>query len=85
MNIDFHNHFRKQYKKLSAKMRSKFDECLELFIKNSFAPELNNHILHGKYAGCRSINITGDFRAIYEVRTEGVRFVFIDTHNNLYK
>ena len=75
----------KQYKKLSTKIKDRFSERLELFTENAFARELNNHALHGKYAECRSINITGDLRAIYEVRKDGLRFMSIDTHSNLYK
>ena len=85
MQIDFHNNFRKQYKKLSLKTQDKFDERLIKFKDSPLIPELNNHALHGKYEGCRSINVTGDFRAIYEVREKGVRFLDIDTHSNLYK
>ena len=84
MYIDFHKNFKKSYDKLPTKLKSKFDERLELFIENPVAVELNNHSLHGKYAGCRSINITGDLRAIYHVRSAGIRFVYIDTHSNLY-
>jgi len=84
MLIDLHKHFRKQYERLPAKFQDKFDEKLKLFIADSFAPELNNHGLHGKYVGCRSINVTGDLRAIYEVRGKGVRFLDIDNHSNLY-
>ncbi len=85
MYIDFHNHFKKRYKKFPIKLKDKCNERLIIFQNNPFAPELNNHILHGKYSGCRSINITGDLRAIYEVKENGVRFVNIDTHSNLYK
>ena len=84
MHIDFHKYFMKQYKKLHQKMKDKFDERLKIFVQDSFAVELNNHELHGKYVGCRSINITGDLRAIYEVRKDGVRFLEIDTHSHLY-
>ena len=84
MKIDFHDEFRKQYKKLSPKFQEKFNERLAIFISDPVSSELNNHALHGKYAGLRSINVTGDLRALYEVREKGVRFVNIDTHSNLY-
>ena len=46
---------------------------------------LNNHALNGKYGGYRSINITGDYRLIYEeCGTDAVRLIDIDTHGNLY-
>ena len=84
MRIIYHRTFRKQYQKLQKKLRNKFDERLQIFIDDSHAIELNNHELHGKFAGCRSINVTGDLRAIYEVRENRVRFLEIDTHSNLY-
>ena len=84
MHIDYHKDFEKRYAKLPAKFQDKFDERLKIFIVDSFAPELNNHALHGRYSGCRSINVTGDLRAVYEVRENGVRFLDIDTHSNLY-
>lgn len=84
MDIDYSKNFRKQYKKLSANMKERCKERLHIFKENPFARELNNHALHGEYSGCRSINMTGDLRVIYEVRQEGLRFLFIDTHSNLY-
>jgi addiction module RelE/StbE family toxin len=84
MYIDFHKNFTKSYGKLPQKLRDKFDERLNIFVDDSHAPELNNHALHGEYLGCRSINVTGDLRAVYEVRENGVRFLDIDTHSNLY-
>ena len=41
--------------------------------------------LKGKYYGYRSMNITGNLRAIYKFRNEyDCIFVTIDTHSNLY-
>ena len=85
MRIDYHKHFRKRYKKLPQKIRDKFNERLALFKKDPFALELNNHELHGDYLGYRSINITGDWRALYEIVGDCSYFTFIDTHSNLYK
>lgn len=85
MNIEYSKNFKKQYKKLSNKLRERCKERLLVFKENPFARELNNHALHGKYDSCRSINITGDLRAIYEVRREGLVFLIIDTHSNLYR
>ena len=85
MRIDYHKRFLKQYEKLSPKLKSKFDERLKIFIANPLAQELNNHPLHGEYQGYRSINITGDLRAVYEIQGGAIKFLFIDTHSNLYK
>ncbi len=54
-------------------------------MENEFEPILNNHMLQGKYAEVRSINITGDFRAHYTVLNNNSRyFVAIGTHSELY-
>lgn len=86
MNIIFHNYFQKKLKKRTAKERNQFKTRLDLFIRNSNNPILNNHALQGKYAHCRSINVTGDLRAIYiEEGNNEVMFIDIDNHPNLYK
>lgn len=84
MHIDYHKRFQKQYGKLSLKFQKKFAERLEVFMENPLAPELNNHPLHGEYAACRSINISGDLRAIYQISGDKIQFLIIDTHSNLY-
>ena len=50
-----------------------------------FHPLLNNHSLGGEYNGCRSINITGDIRAIFYVKTDVVVFINIGSHPELYE
>lgn len=85
MKIRFHRNFEKQYKKLRTNEKEKTKERLSLFIQDEFNPILNNHPLRGKYKGYRSINITGDFRAIYKYASSDARiFVAVNTHSNLY-
>lgn len=84
MYIEYHKRFQKQYRKLPLKLQKKFVERLEVFMENPLAPELNNHPLNGEYAAYRSINITGDLRAIYQISDDKVQFLIIDTHSNLY-
>ena len=84
MIIVYHRHFKKSYKKLSPKVKEKLEERLRLFSKDEFDPILNNHALKGKYLGYRSMNITGDMRAIFKRDPDSVLFVAIDSHNNLY-
>ncbi len=85
MNIRFHKNFEKQYKKLKEKEQKKVRERLELFLKNPFNAQLNNHSLKGRYTDYRSINITGDLRAIYKFISEKeCIFVVVDSHSNLY-
>lgn len=84
MQIKFHKQFTKQYDKLPEKIRRKFDERLVVFIIDPFTDQLSNHALNGKYEGLRSINVTGDMRALYRPEGNTVRFMLIDNHNNLY-
>jgi len=85
MNIRFHKNFEKRYKRLKKIEQKKVQERLELFLKNPFNSQLNNHSLKGKYTDYRSINITGDLRAIYKfISEEECIFVLVDRHRNLY-
>lgn len=85
MTIDFHEDFIKAFKKLSPKIKKKFQDRLDIFEKDYFNPMLNNHSLNGAYAGYRSINITGDIRAIYRKANDVVLFVKIGSHSELYE
>lgn len=80
----YHRDFKKSYKKLSPKLKEKLEERLRLFIRDEFNPMLNNHALKGEWFGYRSINVTGDIRAIFKRDTESALFVVIDSHSNLY-
>ncbi len=84
MKIGYHKKFKKKYKKLFRKDQDRFNETLIVFEDNPFEKSLQNHILHGKYKDCRSINITGDLRAIYKNKSDSIIFIDIDTHSNLY-
>lgn len=86
MNTRFHKNFEKQYKRLQKREKNRFKEKIQIFFKDEFDPILNNHPLKGKYKGYRSINVTGDLRAVYKrlVRDRAV-FIAIDKHSNLYK
>lgn len=58
--IDYSRIFDKQLKKAPLSIKIAFRKRFEIFIKNRFNPQLNNHSLTGKLTGFRSINITGD-------------------------
>lgn len=76
--------FRKGLSKLSQKLQSKVSNRIDIFIKDQLDPILNNHPLHGEYEGCNSINITGDYRAIYYLKGDTAIFIRIGTHTELY-
>ncbi len=85
MRVFFHNNFDKQFSKLRTSEKKKAKERLQLFSENPLNPILENHPLKGKYTDYRSINITGDIRAIYKLLNENeCVFVDVDTHSNLY-
>lgn len=84
MIITYHRDFKKDFQKLPNKIKEKFGEKILLFESDEFNPILNSHALKGKYLGYRSINITGDLRAIYKKNGSAVIFVALDSHSNLY-
>lgn len=85
MEYRLHKSFVKAYRKLPDKLKKAVKEKLALFCKEPFLQELNNHALSGKYQGYRSINITGDYRAVYKEIGQGeVIFVILGSHSHLY-
>lgn len=86
MEASYHKNFKKAYKKLSPKLKKKANERILLFLQDPFQQILNNHALEGKYLGYRSINITGDYRAVYKSLNENlILLADLGTHSQLYK
>ncbi len=86
MKIFFHKNFEKKFIKLSFKVQESFKNRCNLFMQNRYLHSLNNHPLRGDRKGQWSINITGDWRAIYFLKEKDIIvFIDIDTHSNLYK
>lgn len=83
--IDFSFKFNKQLIKVPLKIKIAFKKRFSLFLQNEFDPLLHNHFLTGEYKGYRSINITGDWRAIYSVKNGIIIFEVLGTHSQLYK
>ncbi|OGD92148.1 hypothetical protein A3D07_01300 [Candidatus Curtissbacteria bacterium RIFCSPHIGHO2_02_FULL_42_15] len=87
--IDYSRKFLKQLKKSPLEIKIAFRKRLGLFIQNPHHPLFNNHSLKGQYSGDRSINLTGDWRAIFSQHEEddGIVAIFevIGTHSQLYK
>lgn len=77
--------FDKQYARLDFKVKTSFKRRLGVFRTNPFDVSLRNHALKGKYLGYRSIDISGDIRALYTVKGDTIIiFGFIGTHSQLY-
>lgn len=85
MKIILNKNFLKKYDKLRASEKKRFKERRDIFLKDPYDPILNNHALHGKYVGYRSISVSGDVRVIYKFLDKNtVIFVEMGTHSNLY-
>lgn len=84
MNAYVHRSFLKKFKKLPAKVQDKFEERLDLFLQDPTNQLLNNHSVEKAFPECRSINITGDYRAIYKLLGDTATFISIGTHSELY-
>lgn len=85
MKIRFHKKFRKSLKRLPKQVQEKFFERLVLFRQSPFHQILHNHSVEFAYPGCRSINVTGDYRALFEELPEDIKlFTLIGTHSELY-
>ncbi len=78
-------HFKKKANKLPKSIKIKLNDRIHLFMNEPKNILLNNHKLNGLYAGYRSINITGDYRMIYEeLEDSSARLIDIGTHAELY-
>jgi len=84
MKVLYDKNFRKRSAKLPIKLQDQIGKRIDIFISNQFDPTLNNHPLHGEYENYRSINITGDYRAIYFTKGGVAIFIRIGTHSELF-
>ncbi len=65
MIIKYSPSFLKLFKQVDVRIRKSFKERIILFSKNPHDLQLNNHVLKDPYTGCRSIDVSADWRAIY--------------------
>ena len=85
MKIFTSSRYDRKLKRLNAKLYAALTERLELFLREPNHPLLNDHKLTGDRKYQRSINITGDWRLVYEpVDIETIWFIDIDRHRNVY-
>jgi len=84
MYIFFNNDFQKKPKKQPRKIQIKFKERYSIFQDDQFHYSLNNHALTGKFKGIRSINITGNIIVHYKENSDGIIFLDIGSHSELY-
>lgn len=85
MVVEINRKFTKQYHKAPLEIQLSFQNRLQIFKEDPFAPILQNHSLKGEWQGHCSINVTGDWRAIYyHIDEQRVVFRAIGTHSQLY-
>ena len=91
MVIQYSEQFLSDISKLNEKQKKHLTRRLSLFKSQPSHPWLNNHKLKGKLKDYCSINITGDFRAVYRYEPDKkqkgelvVKFVRLGTHSKLY-
>lgn len=85
MQIIFSKKFERLYTRVPKNIQIKFKERLVIFMGNPRNPLLHIHPLKGEFLGMYSLNVTGDYRAIFEkISPEIVVFIIIGTHTELY-
>ena len=88
MRVKYSPLFLAKVKKVDVRIYKSLRKNLAIFIKDPNAPQLGNHELHEEWEGFRSIDITANWRAIYEEIDEGEEvvayFEALGTHEELY-
>ncbi len=88
MKVRYSPDFYQKYKKADVRIQNRVDEKIEVFLKDPYDLQLDNHMLKRRWKGYRSIDITPDWRAVYketQIRDESVAyFVLIGTHKQLF-
>lgn len=85
MRFTTHRRFDRQLVKLKPAIKKKFKERRDLLLLEPFHPLLGNHPLNPPFAGSRSINVTGDYRAIFKhIADDLIMFTDIGTHHELF-
>ena len=88
MEILYTKRFQKNYKKLDTYIQSKVKTSIEIFRDDPWDQKLRNHPLQGDYIGYRSIDVTWDFRIVFEELALGsyalVELIDVGTHSQLY-
>lgn len=84
MIIRFYKKFDKEYKKLSQKEKKEIQKIY--FLTDEFNQfQITILFMENMMDGYRSINVSGDIRAIFKINLGNIEFTIIGNHNNLYK
>lgn len=85
MNVEFTKTAQKHISKLDVRIKSQLKSKLDIFRSDPNTPSLRQHALSGRYHGFSSINITGDYRLVFEwLDVDSINVLAIGTHSQLY-
>ena len=86
MEIRYHRHFLKRFKKLTPGLKGKTISAIKKFTKNPRDPSLRNHMLKGRLVGKRAFWVTSDVQVIFEEFNDYIFVIMLDvgTHNQVY-
>lgn len=87
MNIKYIGRFQKHFDiriKPHTNLVKRFQERVDLFIKDFDNPILKDHQLKGEKSQLKAFSITGDIRVIYFVKEGNAYFIDIGSHNQVY-
>ena len=84
MQTFFSKNFDKQYQKLPNNVKKKFCDRLLILLDQENHPLLRVHELKGIKAPLLSMNVTGDYRALFLKERGCLFFQEIGTHSELY-
>ena len=88
-NVKFSDRFDRRLNNVSDEIKIAFLDTLDLFLEFPDHPQLRNHALKKKFAGYRSLDVTGDWRALFKEKQIGaqkiITFHMLGTHTDLYK
>ena len=86
MRVFLHKQFLKKYQKLPKALQNTFTERTHLLLNDPTSPLLRIHALKGSLEPHKSMNVSGDYRALFivdEVK-QTITFLKIGTHSELY-
>ena len=87
MRVNYHRNFKKNFRNRISphgNLVKKFEERLELFLKDSKNPLLKDHALIGRRIRLRAFSVTGDIRVVYFVRGGELYLLDVGTHSQVY-
>jgi addiction module RelE/StbE family toxin len=87
-DIIFSDRFERNIQEAPDEIKAALADSLELFNEDPNHPTLRNHPLKEKFTGYRSIDVSGDIRAVFKETITGKRkiitFHMLGTHKELY-